>query len=73
MTAGGIYKVAVVELEEGFDGVPSMISLRAQGVKRIVDIWRKLNVGKTGRCAYQVALAEANEIADRLNSLVKHD
>lgn len=59
-TCKGRYRrVAVVELTEGFEGVPAMISERARGVARIVAIWDQLNVGKTDACAYARALAEA--------------
>ena len=60
-------KVAVVELEPGFRERPSMISERAVGLKEIVAEWRRLNVGSTERCAFQVALAAANELCDELN------
>ena len=60
-------KVAVVEIEEDAD--PKMISERARGVVRIVETWRRLNVGTTERCAFQKALAEANELCDKLNEV----
>jgi len=64
----GRYKrVAVVELEAGFDAMPKMISPRARGINRVVRTWESLNVGSTDRCAYRVALAEAAEMADQLN------
>ena len=63
----GIYRrVAVVELTPGFTKTPKMISERAIGIKRIVETWERLNVGKTHRCAYQVALMEADELIQQL-------
>lgn len=65
---GTYRKIAVVELEEGFDGEPAMISERSRGVKRIVEEWRKLNVGCTPRSAYKRALAEAEALKQELES-----
>ncbi len=63
----GVYRrVAVLRLAPGATSA-SMISPRARGVEKIVREWRRLNVGKTERGAYQVALAEAQAIAERLN------
>lgn len=65
----GIYRrVAVLELEPGFTGTPKMISERAKGVRSIVRSWERLNVGRTERCAYEVALAEAEELCQALNA-----
>lgn len=62
----GVYRrVAVMEVEKGT--TPKMISERAKGVVRIVEIWEDLNVGRTERCAYRQALAEAEAMAARLN------
>ena len=61
-------KVAVVELEPGFDGSPKMISERARGVKRVVAIWPRQHIGKTDRSAFYVALSEAGDLADELNA-----
>jgi len=63
---GRYRRVAVVELEAGFDEMPKMISPRARGISRIVRIWESLNVGLTKRCAYRVALAEAEGLAAKL-------
>tara|TARA_R110000824_G_scaffold380072_2_gene572305 strand:- start:131 stop:388 length:258 start_codon:yes stop_codon:yes gene_type:complete len=64
----GQYKrVAVVELDPGFDAMPKMISTHAKGINKVVRVWENLNVGKTDRCAYGVALAEAGRFAARLN------
>jgi len=63
----GTYKrVALVqvdldELRFG-DSEPRMISERARGVMTIIETWEKLNVGSTKRCAYEVALAEAEAL-----------
>lgn len=65
----GIYrKVAVLEVEEGLEQV-SMISERARGCVRVVDMWDRLNVGKTSACAYRVALAEARAMVAELNGV----
>jgi hypothetical protein len=65
----GVYgRVAVVELEPGFKSKPKMISDRAIGIKRVVETWEKCNVGKTERCAFARAEAEAHELADELNA-----
>lgn len=64
----GIYrKVAVVAVADDFCNTPSMISLRARGVIEIVELWDRLNVGTTERCAYRRALAEAEALAHELN------
>jgi hypothetical protein len=64
---GTYRRIAVVELETGFEGAPKMISERAKGLKAIVSTWENCNVGKTAKCAYQVALTEAEEMAANLN------
>jgi hypothetical protein len=64
-------KVAVIEVEDGV--VPKMISERARGVLRIVEMWDALNVGKTDRCAYKLALLAANHMAERLNARGESD
>ena len=58
--------VAVMEVAPGT--MPTMISERAKGVVRIVRAWRSRNVGTTERCAFRRALAEANELAAKLNN-----
>jgi hypothetical protein len=64
----GIYRrVAVLEMEPGAPP-PSMISERARGVVRIVRIWDKLSVGKTDRCSYRAALAEASALVEALTA-----
>lgn len=63
----GVYKrVAVVELEPGFEGTPKMISERARGIARIVESWERCNVGKTARSAYGRAMAEAEALIEKL-------
>lgn len=62
---GQYRRVAVVEVEG--DTKPKMISKRARGVVRIVKRWEKLSVGKTDRCAYRRALADAGALARALN------
>lgn len=41
----GYLNVAIVELNDGFDGIPKMISTRAKGIKRIVEYHSSLFVG----------------------------
>ena len=62
---GTYRRVAVLEVEDGL--VPTMISTRAKGVRRIVRTWERLFVGKTERCEYRIALAEAEALAAKLN------
>lgn len=59
-------RVAVLEVTPGTDSV-SMISTHARGVIRIVRTWERRSVGKTERCAYRRALADARALADELN------
>lgn len=61
-------KIAVVELEPGFEGEPKMISARARGVKRVVALWDRQHIGSTTRCAFSRALAEAEELCAELNN-----
>lgn len=63
---GRYRRVAVLEVETGT--VPAMISGRARGVVRVVQTWEKRHVGTTDRCAYERAVAEAQELAAELNS-----
>ncbi len=63
---GTYRRVAVVEVADPANP-PKMISERAKGVVKIVRIWERLNVGKTTKCAYAVAFAEANALAAELN------
>lgn len=66
----GVYRrIAILELEPNWpEGkFPAMISKRAKGVKRVVRTWERLNVGKTNRCAYNRAYAEAKAELTKLN------
>jgi len=69
---GRYRRVAVVEVDPDAlpEGAlaPAMISERARGCVRVVETWERLNVGKTGRCAYARALAEAEALAAELNA-----
>ena len=66
----GVYRrVAVLEVQDGVTDV-AMISSRARGVINVVATWEKCNVGQTSRCAYRIALAEAQQMAADLNSAV---
>ena len=59
------HRVAVLEVEVG--AVPTMISARERGVVRVVATWERLFKGKTKRCAFERALAEAEQMATELN------
>lgn len=63
---GRYRRVAVLEVEAELDSV-SMISEHALGCVQVVETWERLNVGSTAACAYEVALAEAQELCDELN------
>ena len=68
----GVYRrcaVVQVDMDALPEGrvVPAMISERARGVVCIVETWESLNCGTTDRCAYAVALREAEALADELN------
>jgi len=65
---GTYRRVAVVELEPGFDDYPKMISTRARGVKRVVKTWERRHVGTTSRCAFERALSEALDMARALEN-----
>jgi len=64
---GRYARVAVLEVLPSVTKV-AMISSRARGVVQVVATWEKLNVGKTDRCAYGRALAEAKALAAKLNA-----
>jgi hypothetical protein len=68
-TCWGRYgRVAVVRLEDGFEGTPKMISERARGVEEVVALWDRQHIGSTTRCAFSRALAEAEAMCEELNS-----
>jgi len=60
-------KVAVIEVEPGITDV-AMISNRARGAIRVVEVWDRRNIGTTDRCAFAIALAEAETLAASLNA-----
>jgi hypothetical protein len=62
----GTYKrIAVVECDS--NNLPKQINPKHKSVKRIMQKWERLNVGRTNRCAYQIALVEAIELCEQLN------
>jgi hypothetical protein len=63
---GRYSNVAVVETD-GVE-VPKMISERARHLVRIVRHYGACSVGTTDRCQFNVALAEANALAVKLNA-----
>lgn len=69
---GNYARVGVLELNDGFTAKDvTMISDRARAVKRVVETWERLNVGKTERCAYRRALRDATDLCDALNTGVE--
>lgn len=64
---GTYRRIGVLEVAEGVTRA-SMISDRAKEVVRVVRTWEALNVGTTERCAYRVALREAEALAAKLNA-----
>ena len=65
----GIYRrVGVVEIAADADERRLTIDERRKGVIRVVSTWERLNVGRTARCAYQRALAEAEALVADLNA-----
>lgn len=64
---GPYIRVAVLEVEDDFEGEPTMISERAKGVIRIVEEWGPCYDGKTERSAGPQARREAEELARKLN------
>lgn len=63
---GEYRRIGLVELDKSVDKIPTMITQRARGCSRVIETWERLNVGKTNRCAYQRALADA---LDRLDEM----
>ncbi len=63
---GTYRRVAVLEVAVDAPE-PRMISERARGVIAVVRTWERRSVGSTARCAYQVAMREAAELAAALN------
>ena len=60
-------KMAVVELEPGFEGRPKMISERAIGVRRVVECSTE-HVGKTPRSAGAQTMARYRAMVAALNA-----
>lgn len=59
-------KVAVVETDRIHK--PQQINSHHRSVVRVVRLWTRLFKGKTPECAFRVALAEAEALAERLNA-----
>jgi hypothetical protein len=53
-------------------GGPLMISERARGVIEIIETWENLNCGTTDRCAYAVAMREAEALVESLETLARN-
>lgn len=68
---GRYRNVAVVEVED-INVRPTMISMRALNVIRIVKHFGPQSVGKTKACAYERTLVEAYRMADAMNDFHMH-
>jgi hypothetical protein len=65
----GIYRrVGVLEVAADVDDARLTIDERRRGVVRVVSTWERLNVGRTARCAYQRALADARQLVAELEA-----
>ena len=64
---GTYRRVAVLKVNDGVTKA-SMISERSRDVLEVIWVADRLYVGTTERCAYQIALAEAEEMATRYNA-----
>lgn len=65
---GTYRRIGLLRLEPGLpeDFVPTMISNRSRGVVEVVETWECLNVGTTERCAYAVAMMQAEGLRDEM-------
>lgn len=63
----GYRRIALVEVDPKMVGRPKMISPRAKGVVRILEIWDRLYEGKTEKCEYRQTLSYARRLAAILN------
>lgn len=62
----GIYKrIGLLEVEDGT--IPTMISVQAKAVKRIVKTWERLHCGKTEKSEFYRVLKEAQALCEELN------
>ena len=61
-------KIAVIEVEAGYEQSIRMISDRARGVVRVVRIWDRLHKGTTQRCAYARAMVEAKAMVSEMSN-----
>lgn len=59
------YRIGLLEIDSP-DVQPKMISDRARGVVRVVAVWDRVYMGSTARCAYAVAMREAEAMRDQL-------
>jgi hypothetical protein len=59
-------KVAVLEVEREYEDV-SMISTHAKGCVNVIQVWDRLNIGTTKRCAFWKAYEKAETLANKLN------
>ena len=62
---GRYVRVAVIEVDPGVEDV-TMISKRARGELRVVEVWEACHVGTTDRCASERAITAAYELIDEL-------
>lgn len=61
-------KIAVVEVDSNYTERIKMISPRARGVKAVIEVWDRLNMGTTPRCAFARAMREAQTLLDTLTT-----
>ena len=69
---GEYRRVAVLEVKNGVKKA-SFISVISKDVKRVIRVWERLNVGTSDRCAYAVALKEAEALVEKLNDALIYD
>ena len=62
-------RIAIVQLSEGFEGVPKMISARAKGIERLLFVWEGEHLGNGGpNTAAEIARRVATRVVARLNN-----
>jgi len=61
-------RVAVLEIADTLTVADiDRIDARSKKIVSVVRTWEKRHIGKTSRCAFQIALKEARELAEALN------
>lgn len=62
--------LVIVDRDELPVGEPAMISERAIGVVEIIEVWDRLNMGTTDRCAFAKAKIAAGRRAEMINAAI---